>query len=75
MTTPAASARRATVVASQPAALTAENGGPRLVAYQGRNTEMISATPESTPTKPGAPPGGQGAGRGRPAGSRAWRPR
>ena len=37
-------------VDSQPLALVAENGGPRLVAYQGRNTETTSTTPEMTPT-------------------------
>ena len=38
------------LVESQPLALVAENGGPRLVAYQGRNTDTTRPRPEMTPT-------------------------
>ena len=40
----------ARLLASQPATLSGEKGGPRLVAYQGRNAAITTRTPESIPT-------------------------
>ena len=52
-TSPTTSGDAGEVVESQPLALVAEKGGPRLVAYQGRKTATTSTTPERTPTNGG----------------------
>jgi hypothetical protein len=39
----------ARLLASQPATLSGENGGPRFVAYHGRNAATTMRTPDSMP--------------------------